>query len=111
MKKVKLKYSIYEFNETVCEVDLHLSHQYKPDKVKRTVSKPGAAPSEAQLKRRERFKRAEAYAREALSIPLLRARYEELGEIEGKSPEGAAMADFLRGNGRSLEKTARQVSH
>jgi len=99
VKKVKLKYSIYEFNETVCEVDLHLSHQYEPDNVKRTVRKPAAAPSKAQLKRGERFKRAEAYARDVLAIPLLHARYRKLAELEGKSPREAAMADFLKGNG------------
>lgn len=104
MKKIRLKYPVYDFNldEIIFEVGSHLSHDHEPEPVeakrKEKSVKPSAPPSQAQRKQREGFKLAEAYAREVLSIPLLRARYEKMGERQGKSPKRAAMADYLRGN-------------
>ena len=101
MRKIRLKYPIYDFNldEIISEVGPHISHEEELEPVgpKRKFVKPSVPPSLAQLKKRESYRLAQAYAREALSIPLLRARYEEMGEREGKSPEGAAIADYLKG--------------
>lgn len=101
MRKIRLKYPVYDFNldEIISEVGLHISHEVdlEPVEAKRKSGKPSEPPSLAKLTKHESYRLAEAYAREALSIPLLRARYKEMGERQGKSPEKAAIADYLRG--------------
>ena len=106
MKKVRLKYSIYEFNEALSEVDLHLSHQQEPARVKLTIKrrKPSAEPNEAQLNHRQQFKLAVAYAKEALANPELRTLYHEMARQAGKRAYGVAIADFLGGNNRLSKK-------
>lgn len=53
--------------------------------------------SKAQKENRQRFKKAVAYAREALADPKVRARYEKRAVKEGKRAHDLAMSDYLKG--------------
>jgi hypothetical protein len=54
--------------------------------------------SEAQRAQRERFKRANAYARAAMADPDVRAIYEEMATQESTSAFAEARSDYFNGN-------------
>lgn len=107
MTKIRLKYSIAEFYETLYEVDLKISHQEEPVGPRRP-HKPGRSgkPSEAQRAHRQHFKLANAYAKAAMADPEVRTQYEAIAQHQGKRPRGAAIADYLAGNDRLSKKKA-----
>ena len=96
MKKIRLKYAIAEFDSTLYEVNLTVSHQ--EDLFLEGWQTPCGKPSEAQRAQRQRFKEAVAYSKAALADPELRAHYHAMAQKQGKSPWGAAMADYLAGS-------------
>ena len=66
--------------------------------VSRRPRKPVAAPSEAQKANRQRFVKANNYARAALADPDLRAVYENIAAQDGVSAFAAVRADYYKGN-------------
>jgi len=52
--------------------------------------------SEAQRRHRQEFKAANAYAREAMADPELRARYEEMARKQNKRPYHLAVSDYFK---------------
>ena len=79
------------------EVEPRLSHQQEKNITKRHYRSSGKA-SAAQKARRHHFKLAVTYARAGLANPVLRDRYHEMAQQEGKLPRGAAISDYLKGN-------------
>jgi hypothetical protein len=105
MKRIRLKYAITDFGETLYEVGPRVYHQEETSSVKhsqKSIRKPSAA-SEAQVAQRQCFKSAVEYARAALAHPQLRLHYEEVARQQGKRPRDAAISDYLSGN-NLLEK-------
>jgi hypothetical protein len=100
MKRIRLKYPITDFGETLYEVGLQVSHEEETSIVKqpqKSIRKPSAA-SEAQIAHRECFKLAVAYARSAIDDPQVCIHYEEMARQQGKRPWDAAVSDYLSGN-------------
>jgi len=95
VKKIKLKYPVFENDEALYEVGCSLSRQEE-------LEFPNYPPktSEAQKTQRQLFTRASAYARAALADPELRALYEELALQQGKRPRAVAFSDCMKGQDR-----------
>ena len=53
--------------------------------------------SKAQKEHRKRFKKAVAYAKEAMAEPKVRAHYEKEAAKEGKRPFDLAVSDYFKG--------------
>ena len=95
MKKIRLKYPLFENDEALYEVECSLSRQEElifPNHPPRT--------SEAQKTHRQSFKLAIAYVSAALADPALRAYYQEMARQQGKRPRDVACSDYMKGNDR-----------
>ena len=53
--------------------------------------------TKAQTESRERFRKAIAYAKQAMADPQLRAHYEEAGQKANRQPFRVAVSDFRAG--------------
>jgi hypothetical protein len=103
MKRIRLKYAITDFGETLYEVGPRVYHEQETTSEKhhqKSRRKPSVASvaTEAQMAQRRCFKSAVEHARAALADPQLRAHYEEMARQQGKRPRGAAISDYLSGN-------------
>ena len=96
MPKVRLKPLIEEIHGTMYDVVFKRSRKgnlivtKRPDMTK-------VKASEAQKVQRERFTRANAYAKAALAEPKLRARYEKRAKRQHKRAWDVAMSDYFEG--------------
>jgi hypothetical protein len=100
MKRIRLKYAITEFGETLYEVGLKVSHDVETSNVKHAHKSSGKASetTEAQMAQRQCFKLSIAYLRAVLANPEVRAHYEEMARQQGKRLRDVAVSDYLRGN-------------
>jgi len=61
--------------------------------------------SDAQQAHRQRFRRANVYAKAAMAEPAVRARYEQRAAELNKRPYHLAVSDYFKGNDLLVNKT------
>jgi hypothetical protein len=104
MKKIRLKYAIQGFNETLYEVNVGVCHQEEDivDAPPR-ISSP-QVPSEAQKMQRQLFAQAVAYTKAALADPEVSVYYLAMAQRQGRSPRAVAFSDYCKGNNLLAKK-------
>jgi len=104
MKKIRLKYAIQGFNETLYEVNVGVCHQEEVviDTPPR-ISSP-QIPSEAQKTQRMLFAQAVVYTKAAMADPEVSAYYLAVAQRQGKSPRSVAFSDYCKGNNLLAKK-------